>query len=98
MGLNSQEINDFITYWCPAINVNEKNYIHFMFNEAYNKYAAITINPKPDELFRVCMLWSKAKDNSTVKEQKIETFKRRGFTVVEWGGAEVENLSLRDDL
>ncbi len=89
MGLNSQETEDFITYWCPRMSVNEQNYIHFIFNEDYNKYASITVDPKPDHLFRVCMLWSKANENTVVKEQKIQSFTRSGFTVVEWGGTEV---------
>lgn len=89
MGLNSQEIEDYITYWCPRMNVNEKNYIHFIFNETYNNYATITIDPKPETIFRVCMLWSKADGNSVLKEQKIESFKRNGFTIVEWGGTEM---------
>lgn len=97
MGLNSQETEDFITYWCPIMQVNEKNFIHFMFNEEYNKYATISIDPKPDHLFRVNMLWSKAKD-MPVKEQKIESFKRSGFTVVEWGGTEIPNLTLAEEL
>lgn len=90
MGLNSQEIEDYITYWCPRMSANEKNYIHFMFNEEYNNYTGITIDPKPDHLFRVCMLWSKT-NGCNVKEQKIESFKREGFTVVEWGGTEISD-------
>jgi len=88
MGLNSQEIEDYITYWCPRMSTNEKNFIHFIFNKEYNNYASITIDPKPDQLFRVYMLWSKATD-MPVKEQKLESFKRVGFTVVEWGGTEI---------
>ncbi len=97
MGLNSHEIEDFITYWCPIMQANEKNFIHFLFNEEYNKYATISIDPKPDQLFRVNMLWSKAKD-IPVKEQKIESFKRSGFTAVEWGGTEISNLTLPQEL
>lgn len=89
MGLNCQEIEDYITYWCPRMSANESNYVHFIFNEEYNKYASISVDPKPDNIFRVCMLWSKAKENTIVKEQRIETFNRKGFTIVEWGGAEI---------
>ncbi|MEO6302674.1 MAG: hypothetical protein ABIP51_05840, partial [Bacteroidia bacterium] len=82
-------------YWCPRMSANEKNYIHFMFNEEYNNYATITIDPKPDQLFRVCMLWSKTNNAAKVKPQKIESFKRNGFTVVEWGGTEInEKINL----
>ncbi len=94
MGLNSQEIEDYITYWCPRMSVNEKNYIHFIFNGEYNKYASISVDPKPDQMFRVCMLWSKAHENTIVKEQKIESFNRSGFTIVEWGGTEMNSKIL----
>ncbi|MEO6302673.1 MAG: hypothetical protein ABIP51_05835 [Bacteroidia bacterium] len=95
MGLNTQEIEDYITYWCPLMSINEKNYIHFMYNEEYGHYASITIDPKPDYLFRVCMLWSKANNKTIIKPQKIESFKRSGFTVVEWGGSELtEKINL----
>lgn len=97
MGLNSQETEDFITYWCPIMQANETNFIHFMFNEEYNKYATMSIDPKPDHLFRVNMLWSKA-NYMPVKEQKLESFKRSGFTVVEWGGTEIPNLTLAEEL
>jgi len=94
MGLNEQEMEDYITYWCPRMSVNEKNYIHFIFNDDYDKYASISVDPKPDHMFRVCMLWSKAAENTIVKEQKIESFSRNGFTIVEWGGTEVNNKIL----
>ncbi len=93
MGLNSQEIEDYITYWCPRMSGNEKNYIRFMFNDEYNTYASLNVTPKPDHLFRVCMLWSKVttKNTASLKPQKIESFKRDGFTLVEWGGAEMQS-------
>lgn len=92
MGLNPREIEDYITYWCPRMNANELNYIHFMFNEEYNEYASLTVNPKPDQLFRVYMIWGKADTTMNVKEQKTESFQRNGFTVVEWGGTEIPDL------
>jgi len=94
MGLNSQEIQDYITYWCPLMTVNESNYIHFMFNNECNEYAKMNITPKPDHTFRVYMLWSDAKDHVPVAEQKIESFQRNGFTVVEWGGSEMNAINL----
>jgi len=92
MGLNPKEIEDYITYWCPQMYVNDKNYIHFMFNNEYNEYANLTVTPKPDNQFRVFMIWSKANEDEKIKEQIIPTFKREGFTLVEWGGAQVSNM------
>lgn len=90
MGLNSKEIDDYITYWCPMMMVNENNYIHFIFNKDYDTYATLKVEPKPDVMFRVFMVWSKTdtKNASQIKEQPLESFKRFGFSLVEWGGAE----------
>ncbi|TND08379.1 MAG: hypothetical protein FD123_2175 [Bacteroidetes bacterium] len=94
MGLNPREIQDYITYWCPRMNANESNYIHFMFNETYNDYASLNVSPKPDNQFRVFMIWSKAEgtEQPRLQSQEIPTFNRTGFTLVEWGGAEMNKL------
>lgn len=95
MGLNSREQNDFITYWCPLMSKNEKNYVHFMFNEEYDNIASIQITPKPDHIFRVFMTWQDASDRNFpyLQKQEIPHVIREGFTVVEWGGGEI-NMQL----
>ncbi len=95
MGLNSKEINDYITYWAPQMSVSENNYVHFMFDKEYSQYSNLEITPKPDTIFRVFMVWHKLANAISLKlnEQKIESFTRTGFTVVEWGGAEINNVS-----
>jgi hypothetical protein len=100
MGLNSKEAEDYITYWCPRMVANEKNYIHFMFNEEYNEYAGLEVSPAPDKMFRVFMLWTKAEENKNAQviPQVIESFEREGFTVVEWGGAEMPRVPVIFDL
>lgn len=99
MGLKANEVADFITYWCPRLKENQANYIHFLFNEDYDVIAEANVTPKPDNRFRVFMLWSKYDPNKPVKieEQKIESFQRNGFTYLEWGGAE-SNTSINDIL
>ena len=94
MGMNSKEIGDYITYWCPRMVVNDKNYIHFMFNEEWNEYAGLEVTPAPDKMFRVFMLWTKAEENKNTQviPQVIESFERSGFTIVEWGGAEMPRI------
>ena len=95
MGLNPREQQDFITYWVPQMLVNENNYVHFMFSEEYGSVAGLKVTPAPDHMFRVFMVWNNAADMNTdhLKDQKIESFSREGFTVVEWGGAQAENIS-----
>jgi hypothetical protein len=96
MGLSEKEQEDFITYWCPLMMKNSRNYIHFIFNEAYNEYASIEITPKPETLFRVFMLWENAegKEIQNLKPQSFPAFCRKGLTVVEWGGAHLPEGSI----
>lgn len=89
-GLNTKEQADFITYWGPRLAANEYNYVHFEFNEACNKYAELDITPSPDELYRIYMVWHKTVPNIIIVEQKIVPMKRKGFTVIEWGGQEMK--------
>lgn len=100
MGLNPREREDFITYWCPRMQDNTKSFIHFMFTEEYDEVATMKITPKPDHVFRVFMMWSDATEmnESFVQPQKIETFRREGFSVVEWGGAQFFAPDMDDEL
>jgi len=95
MGLNSHEIEDYITYWGPLMSKYENTYVHFMFTSAYDQIATLDIQPKPDKIFRVFMLWSEFKEGDTAPliEQNIQSFKREGFSIVEWGGAYLANLA-----
>ncbi len=94
MGLNPNEKEDFITYWGPILSRNDRSYVHFMFNETYDEYAHLEINPKPDQLFRVFMLWSPIGKETELKiaPQSIPSFKRNGFSIVEWGGTQINEL------
>lgn len=91
MNLSPREQQDFITYWCPRMLMNEKSFVQFAFNENYDQFAGITITPKPDHVFRVMMLWKNAAGMNAhkVQPQKIESVTREGFTVLEWGGTEL---------
>lgn len=91
-GLSSKESADFITYWYPQMIKNNQNHIHFLFNDACDTYAALNITPQPQLIFRIGMLWSEAKTNFIPEKQNIISVQRNGFTVIEWGGVEINNL------
>lgn len=88
-GLTSKEQTDFITYWAPRMAQNELNFVRFEFNETCNRFAELDITPKPDNLYRIYMLWFPTNMNDIPNPQKIETVNRDGFTVIEWGGQEL---------
>ena len=67
---------------------NPYNLISFQ-TEAYTDAARLTIDPAPDTLIRVFMAWKGLEEPVEVAPQGLAAPERTGFTVVEWGGAEV---------
>lgn len=48
------------------------------------------VSPEPDTLIRVFMAWKKADSYIPLPEQDLSAVQRSGFTVVEWGGTEIQ--------
>lgn len=86
IGLNDKEKNEFIMYWLPIIESNEHNLIYFELTEERDSYNKLEITPKPDSLLRMAIHVKKIDKKQTIKEQKLTSFERTGFTAVEWGG------------
>lgn len=89
LGLTDREADEFIIYWLPRMEGNAYNLISFQ-TDAYTNSAALAIDPEPDTLIRVFMAWEGLKKPVDVPEQPLNAVERNGFTVVEWGGAEVD--------
>lgn len=90
IGLTPKEYNEFIVYWYPKMQDNEYNLIHFANYDEYDKYAELEIAPKPDSVLRVFMVYKPIDEPVDVTPQSFAEFHRNGFTVVEWGGSELE--------
>jgi hypothetical protein len=88
-GLTPEEYNEFIVYWLPRMENNKYNLIHFAGKE-YTDTAPLEIDPKPDSLLRVFMVFKPLDQITIVPPQIIPPFTRTGFTVLEWGGTEVK--------
>ena len=67
---------------------NAYNLISFQ-DKIYTDNAKLEITPTPDSVLRVFMAWQALEEPVEVEVQILEGFERTGFTVVEWGGAEV---------
>ena len=89
LGMNQNEINEFIVYWLPHMIANEYNLVSFQW-ENYDEFAPLTIIPQPDSIQRVYMALKPLDEYIEIPEQKLESFERQGFAVVEWGGSIVE--------
>lgn len=90
LGLSEREANEFIIYWLPKLEHNKYNYIRFQTIEEINENMPLEITPTPDTIIRVLMEYKPLDSKIEVKEQILETPKREGFTVVEWGGSEIK--------
>lgn len=85
IGLNENEINDFITYWLPVLQKSRFNLVSFQFNN-YCSTHPLTISPQPDSILRVFLAICPIQKRIHIEPQEIPHFNRTGFSVVEWGG------------
>ena len=93
LGLTRREANEFIVYWLPMMEQNPYNVISFQ-TENYADTAELTVSPEPDTLLRVFMAWKGTEKFVELPAQELTAPERTGFTVVEWGGTELEDLDI----
>lgn len=99
LGLNDVEQTDFITFWAPILSKNEYAVVQFLLDDTYQrKIAEMEISPEPDAMRRVYLLMAPLNNGFTglnMVPQIFEPFQRNGFTVLEWGGSELNFLDLK---
>jgi len=86
LGLNDKEKTDFITFWLPVLLKNKLSLCSFQSKQFFNDFE-LNITPKPDSLIRVFLSIQKLDNPINIKEQKLVSNERKGFTVIEWGGS-----------
>lgn len=89
LGLNEREAEEFIIYWLPQMEHNKYNYVRFETIDEINENMPLEINPKPETLIRINMVFKPLRKPIKIKEQQIEKVTRKGYTIVEWGGSKV---------
>ncbi len=89
LGLSEREANEFIIYWLPRLERNAFNVISFP-SEEYSHYARLQITPTPDTLIRVFMVFKPVAAPIDISPPTLKPITRHGFTVVEWGGTELD--------
>jgi len=88
LGLNERERTDFITYWLPVLLRNRLSLCTFQSKKFFDNFE-LTITPKPDSLIRVFLTIKKIDAPINIKEQKLVSYERKGFTAIEWGGTDL---------
>ena len=80
IGLNDHEKNEFIMYWLPILEKNGQSLVYFELTEERNAYSPIEIS------LRMAIHIKKVDSYQKIKQQRLTSFQRKGFTAVEWGG------------
>jgi hypothetical protein len=88
IGFNQKEINDFKEYWVAKLSKNNSDYFRITFfqNDVLNSMFPMEVKPNPNSSIRIFMDWSAINENTSIIEQKLKSYSRNGFTLVEWGG------------
>ena len=96
LGLNFRERTDFITYWAPRIMEHKYIIAQFLIDDEYEQLIAeITIDPHPDAMRRIFLLYKGFNERPTldVHPQVLKPISRQGFTLIEWGGSDLSKFS-----
>ena len=86
IGLNDKERNEFIMYWLPILESNEKSIVKFELTDELQSRSEIVISPEPESFIRVHINVKKVDKEENIKEQELIKYNRTGYTAVEWGG------------
>jgi hypothetical protein len=86
LGLNTQEIFDFMEYWLPRLDEHEFYNFKLLINEQLDNYVELDISTKPDSVLRLLFFFEGCKEYEKLPTPSFSEFKRSGTTVVEWGG------------
>ncbi len=88
MGFTNRETDEFIMYWLPILESNEKSLVYFEQTEERNEDAPLVFSTEPDTLIRTMIHIKKVDEEASIQEQALTHYERTGFTVTEWGGVE----------
>lgn len=91
--LTDAECGDFVTYWLPALARNPYNVIELVDEGTYARYAQLHVTPTPDAVIRPFMIFRGSDAPVAVGAPELPQRERKGFTVVEWGGASLDELA-----
>ena len=86
LGLNQNEIKDFLEFWLSKMPKNPYTRLTWFGTSQMAALAPLTIDPKPDTLIRVFLDFGGLDELVTLEPQKLSSLKRSGFVAVEWGG------------
>ena len=93
LGLNRREAEEFIVYWLPQLEGNQYNLIRFETLDEINNNMPLIVEPKPETMIRILMEFKGTETYKEIPEQQLEKIERKGYTVVEWGGTNLDDTT-----
>jgi hypothetical protein len=92
LGLNEKEKTDFMAFWLPKMP--DTPYVRFTWfgTREMDNLAPLKVTPKPDTIIRIFLDYEGLDQKIDLKEQKLNSVPRNGFTLIEWGGLLRGNL------
>lgn len=85
-GFNEQETADFIEYWADYLKDGTDYVMYPMLTEGVDNAMPLTFSVKPDSIYRIWFGFAEYSSDE-ITPPEIMPIVRKGFTVVEWGGA-----------
>ena len=85
-GFNEQETADFIEYWSDYLKGGTDYLMYPMLTDGVDAAMPVSFSVKPDSITRIWFGFA-LYGGGGIKNPEITPIERKGFTVVEWGGA-----------
>ncbi|MGN1340291.1 MAG: hypothetical protein ACI4WS_08360, partial [Oscillospiraceae bacterium] len=85
-GFNEQETADFIEYWSDYLKDGADYRMYPMLTDGVDTAMPISFSVKPDSIYRIWFGFA-FDAGGKIKTPEITPIVRKGFTVIEWGGA-----------
>lgn len=86
LGLNNKEAKDFKDYWLNKLPDSPYYFVGLIEKPQRDYLEALKVTPNPDTSIRFSLYFEMLDQPKTVSEPLINTPKRDGFTLVDWGG------------
>jgi hypothetical protein len=91
LGLRGAEIDEFIEFWDDTLRKDTNYYaVYLMLPEEVEEAAKLNFSTNPDSMLRVHFIFEPVTNRIPINRPNFETFIRKGFTIVEWGGLMIE--------
>jgi len=89
MGLNENEIVDFMEYWMPLMPDTDFVRLTWFNTAEMDELAPLELNFTPDSSIRVFLDFEGVDQPYDLTRQTLPSYERNGFTLVEWGGLRI---------